>query len=506
LSHLKPVDMNEYNRTGCLPDTRSDVIKVIIDWIADESSDRKPVLWLYGLAGSGKSTLSTTIARMMRDLQRLGGFFFFDRDIPERSAAKLVTMLSYQLAMFDARIGVEVSRIVEAIPNIAEMPLEFQFATLLSVNALQSVEWTRGSIIIVVDAIDESGSEADRKVLMQALSKGLSGLPSFIRVMVVSRQEPDIQRVLGSHLHVRPYPLDIDSAENTGDVLQFVRHRLEKIRVEDEFLGTDWPSDDKINALADRASGLFIWASTACLYIESYDPDKRLCELIDQRPKSDSAGPFAQLDSLYKTGLQSGGLWKDPSFSSDCRSILGVILCARIPLSYSVMDTLLMLPRHRPSRKSISRLTCVLRISETEGIRILHPSFHDYLSKRCSGEQWSIDLDLHNKELALRCINLLDKELRENICDMTLPSLIQKKPLPEAISYACKFWIEHTCQISDVTDDIIDRIYNFLVNHLLHWMEVLALLKCHNHIIRFTQNLTEWLRVCHPIHIMGSCC
>ena len=101
--------MNEYNRNSCLPDTRSDVIKVIIDWIADESSDRKHVLWLYGLAGSGKSTLSTTIARMMRDLQRLGGFFFFDRDIPERSAAKLVTMLSYQLAMFDACIGVEIS-------------------------------------------------------------------------------------------------------------------------------------------------------------------------------------------------------------------------------------------------------------------------------------------------------------------------------------------------------------------------------------------------------------
>ncbi|KIM89872.1 hypothetical protein PILCRDRAFT_812653 [Piloderma croceum F 1598] len=420
LSHLKPVDMNEYNRNGCLPDTRLDVTKVIIDWIADESSDRKHVLWLYGLAGSGKSTLSTTIARMMRDLQRLGGFFFFDRDIPERGAAKLVTMLSYQLANFDGRIGVEISRIVDSIPNIAEMPLEFQFATLLSVNALRSVEWTRGSIIIVVDAIDESGSEADRKILMEALSKGLSGLPLFVRIMVVSRQEPDIQRALGSHSHVRPYLLEFDSAETMGDILQFVRHRLEEIRVKGGFLGTDWPGDDKINALADRASGLFIWASTACLYIESYDPDQRLCELIDQWSESNSSGPFAQLDSLYKTGLQSGGLWDDPSFSSDCCSILGAILCARIPLSYSVMDALLVLPQHRPSRKSISRLTCVLRISETEGIRILHPSFHDYLSKRCSGEQWTIDLEFHNKELALRCINLLDKDGSEYVIQSKL--------------------------------------------------------------------------------------
>jgi hypothetical protein len=184
--------MNECNRNVCLPNTRLDVVKTIIDWIADESSDCKHVLWLYGLAGSGKSALSTTIAWMVRDLHRLGGFFFFDRDIPERSAAKLIALLSYQLAQFDARIGAEMSRIVKGIPSIAEMPLEVQLATLLSANALRSVEWTRGSIVIVIDALDESGSEADRKTLLQALSKGFSGLPSFIRIMVVSRQEPDI--------------------------------------------------------------------------------------------------------------------------------------------------------------------------------------------------------------------------------------------------------------------------------------------------------------------------
>ena len=151
------------------------------------------------------------------------------------------------------------SRIVESIPSIAEMPLEFQLATLLSANALRSVEWTRGSIAIVIDVLDESGSEADRKILLQALSKGLSDLPSFIRIMVVSRQEPDIQHALGSHSHVRSYPLYIDSATNTDDVSKFLRHNLEEIRTKNGFLGTQWPGDDAINALANSAGGLFIW-------------------------------------------------------------------------------------------------------------------------------------------------------------------------------------------------------------------------------------------------------
>jgi hypothetical protein len=502
---LKPVDMDEYNRTTCLPNTRLNIKKDVMGWIADDSDDAKKVLWVYGLAGTGKSTLSTTIAQIMRGLGRLGAFYFFNRDIPQRNFATLIRTLAYQLAMFDGRFSAAISQVVAINENIAGMPLEFQFSNLLSANALKSVEWSGGTIILIIDALDESGSEADRKILMRALSKGLPDLPSFIRIMVVSRQEPDIQHVLGSHPDVRPYPLNIESATNKEDVSEFVRHRLDEIRSENEDLHDLWPGEDKIRALVQNADGLFVWASTACLYIEVYDPDQRLNELITHQPVINESKPFAKLDILYNTGLQSAGLWDNPAFRLDCCNVLGAILCARNPLSHSIIDTLLALPPSRSCLKSISRLGCVLRIGEKEEIRILHPSFHDYLSERCSGEHWSISLKLHNKELALRCLKLLDSELRENICDMTLPHLTQKKTLPEAVSYACKFWIEHICLISNATDDIIDRIYDFLVKHLLHWMEALALLKCHDHTIRSIQNLMEWLRVCRPVRIIGPC-
>jgi len=207
-----------------------------MEWIAVDSDDIKKVLWVYGLAGTGKSTLSTTIAQIMRGLHQLGAFFFFNRDIPQRNFATLIRTLAYQLAMFDARFGAAISRVVAINENIAGMPLGFQFANLLSANALKSVEWSGVPIILVIDALDECGSEVDRKVLMQALSKGLSGLPSFIRIMVVSRQESDIQQALGSHPDVHPYPLNIESATNEEDVLQFVRHRLNEIHTENKDL------------------------------------------------------------------------------------------------------------------------------------------------------------------------------------------------------------------------------------------------------------------------------
>ena len=496
--------MNEYNRDPCLPKTRLDILKFIMERIADGSSDGQRVLWLYGLAGSGKSTLSTTIARMMRELHCLGAFFFFDRDIPERNTATLITTLAYQLADFDARIGAEVSRVVESNPNIADMPFDFQFANLLSAKALQAVEWSGAPVVLVIDALDECGSEMERKKLLQALSKGFQDLPPFIRVIVTSRQESDIQRALTSPA-VHPYHLNIDSAASRDDISEFLRHRLNEIRTTNEYLrlGSNWPGDDKINALAKRAAGLFVWASTACLYIESHAPDRRLNELITQQSVDTSSQPFANLDRLYKTGLQFAGRWTEPSFRSDCCSVLGAILCARIPLSCSMIDSLL--PLDQPCLQSISQLGCVLRWSDTEPIRILHPSFHDYLSSRCREELWFIDLEKHNEKLAVHCLNLLDSEngLRENICGLTLSHPVENETLPEAVSYACKFWVEHICLISDATGNIGDQIYAFLCRHLLHWIEALAILKRHDITIRSLQSLLKWLSVRHPIYFQG---
>ena len=113
---------------------------------------------------------------------------------------------------------------------------------------------------------------------------------------------------------VRPYPLDIDSVTNKDNILEFIQYCLEEVHKKDGYLGDDWPGDEKINSLANCASGLFIWASTACLYVEkSYTPDQKLSKLVNMQPDDNSFGPFTQLDSLYKTGLQSTDLWKDPS-------------------------------------------------------------------------------------------------------------------------------------------------------------------------------------------------
>jgi hypothetical protein len=82
-----------------------------------------------------------------------------------------------------------------------------------------------------------------------------------------------------------------------------------------------WPEDEKIRALEMRAAGLFVWASTACLFIgESHEPPKRLDMLLQD---DIDANAQSALDDLYATALESVDNGNDEDFRSDFLSIMG---------------------------------------------------------------------------------------------------------------------------------------------------------------------------------------
>ncbi|KAH6970500.1 hypothetical protein BKA56DRAFT_529716, partial [Ilyonectria sp. MPI-CAGE-AT-0026] len=66
----------EHNPT-CLPNTRVDLLRQIHEWVNDPCA--KAIFWLNGMAGTGKSTISRTVARDFASSGHLGASFFFKR-------------------------------------------------------------------------------------------------------------------------------------------------------------------------------------------------------------------------------------------------------------------------------------------------------------------------------------------------------------------------------------------------------------------------------------------
>jgi hypothetical protein len=280
------------------------------------------VLWLHGVAGCGKSTLATTIATFFQDINRLGAFIFFRRDIAERSnPAVVIRTLAHQQSTFDHRIGDAVAVAVEEYPNIVQGRPHLQFQNLIAgpLTALTELH-SEGPVVLVLDALDECGNADDRKFLLAVLAEGFVNLPSFLRILVTSRPEYDILNDFGVQDHILSRPLSITTNAVQKDIEVYIRHRIEEIQTKNKLLqlSRGWPGDPTVCTLADRASGLFIWASTTCKFIDGHDPKQRLGILLQTGGGFDAE---ASLDALYAAALRSAnaGKWKEAGFGADSR-------------------------------------------------------------------------------------------------------------------------------------------------------------------------------------------
>ena len=124
--------MNAAVRTPCLPGTRTRVLEEITKWIVSSDGDHAQtnIFWLHGPAGTGKSTVATTIAQYFYDLDRLGAYVFCERATSDPTA--VLRTLAYKLAHYDASIGAGISESLHLDPDISISPLESNSKTFFS--------------------------------------------------------------------------------------------------------------------------------------------------------------------------------------------------------------------------------------------------------------------------------------------------------------------------------------------------------------------------------------
>lgn len=502
---LNPVRMDAFSRPECLPETREDVLKSITDWLTTPSDEN--ILWLYGVAGSGKSTISTTIAEYFREIGRLGAFMFFDRADPTSSEpAAVIRTLSYKLALFDSTIKAAICAQMERDLGITEASIRVQFSKLiLEPLATLPAFHTHGPIVVILDALDECGDPTSRKSLLLVLAQGLAKLPSVFRFLITSRREFDIEAALFRRPNVVAKELDISTRRNASDISSYLSHHLAIIRASGMFqLTPDWPGTEREQTLARTSGGLFIWASTAVKFIaDGHHPDQQLDILLrSHRREAESA-----LDALYGTALRTAGKWENDEIAADFRAVLGIIVVGRVPLSDATIDRLLGMENSRSSAFILLRLRCLLHWTPGLAVQTLHAPFADYLTdaRRSGSDPWFIDTSIHHQTLALACFRSMKTGLRFNICKLEtsyvsnedvpdLPERIEKF-IPSHLSYACRFWGEHLQEIV-FGSECVCVLVDFLHFQMLHWLEVLSLIKEIPLAAVALLSANNWSRVC----------
>src|SRR5437762_3701642 len=178
----------------CHPDTRVDLLRQIYEWADDPQSEA--IFWLNGMAGTGKSTISHTVARAFANSGHLGASFFFKRGDGDRGKAdKVFTTIASQLVLNEPTLAAHIKHTIDSDPAIVGKTTREQFEKLVLTPLSRISQRASGaaSLVIVVDALDECERDDDVRLIVHLFSRSKSLKSPRLRILVTSRPELPIR-------------------------------------------------------------------------------------------------------------------------------------------------------------------------------------------------------------------------------------------------------------------------------------------------------------------------
>ncbi|KAI9862795.1 MAG: hypothetical protein M1813_004291 [Trichoglossum hirsutum] len=484
--------MEEHN-ARCLLNTRTELLRYIGEWAKDKNS--KPIFWLSGMAGTGKSTISRTVAQSFANQGQLGASFFFKKGEGERGhATRFFTTIARDLIVHVPGLISGITKALSADPAISQKALKDQFEKLI-LHPLSEIQWAPPPTlahIVVIDALDECEQEKDVRAILQLLARTRDIKLMQLRVLVTSRPELPIRlsfKQMSDGTYQDLVLHDVPKRSIEHDIRLFLEHELGEIR-EQHSLSLKWPTRDQIQALVELAVPLFIFAATVCRYVGTRggDPEEYLNKVLEYRKST-----FSQLDQTYLPVLDQLLIEQEEEdremWLHRFREIVGAIAILESPLSITSLAHLLQIPRER-IRCRLDPLHSVLNIPDSDHVpvRLLHLSFREFLidpQKQGRSPLWVDEKETHER-LASQCLKLMSSPngLQRNMCTLLNPGTLRSEIdeqtiaicLPPELQYACRYWVHHLEQSDGHIHDG-DPIHRFLQKYLLYWLEAMSLIK-----------------------------
>ena len=503
LEHMERVGPNEANK--CLDGTRTEILNEIVDWINNKDAATPHIFWLYGQAGKGKSAIAHTIALHAQNVNMLGSCFCFSGIRQHEGLhTKLFPTIAHDLAGHDLRVRRVLDEVVsknyssKKRPNIVE---EWQKLILEPLSKLEG-SFT-GNIVLVIDALDESGMENTREAILHVLTAYGAELPANIRILLTSRPLLDIGEALHSNqLSILTRSLDdIDNESTIHDIHVYVSTQLRNL--------CDTFSDRDFQRLAAKSDGIFEWARLACNFISSRNrvmSEGAFDEIMSHTPGSERI----LLDEMYTTFLRDLIRGSEERRMAFC-SVMRQILWLKEPLPINALN---LLRGKFPRREDRYPVSFVLNFmaslldgvtNESTPVRPLHASFYDFLLDRMRSREFFIEqCDIHH-DMAVASLCVMQAGLQFNICGLETSYLcnsevvgLKKKVeenIPPHLLYSCRFWATH---LQDVGFD--SELLQFLKRlvmevQMLFWLEALGISRFIKEAYWALTSTEKWLQV-----------
>jgi hypothetical protein len=256
-------------------------------------------------------TISDILNRDSQSGHLFAASFFFGRGKDGRDKAEyLIPTIAYQIAISNPRIRQLINQALIQDPFILDKSIDAQLRYLIT-DPLHKVARDLSpsgffhSPTVIIDGLDECDGHDFQRQILNAISTAAFTDHIQLRFLIASRPEPQISETfrtqpLGQH----HYQITLDN-DCFQEMRQFLRSRFDEMcerRLDLMSVEHPWPSEEDLSTFVCRASGQFLYASTAVRFIDSdmAHPTHQLALILQGR-----SAAFSNMDDLYTQILES---------------------------------------------------------------------------------------------------------------------------------------------------------------------------------------------------------
>ena len=464
---------------GCLPGTRESILSDICDVLNNADEDGPQVYLLTGVAGSGKSAIARSIARLYEGQKRLGSSSCFSStNVARRNPRNLFATIARDLAVLDRQFRLALSRVEKDHEGLPSDQVEHLIESSAYLHAI-------GPLIIVIDALDKSGNADDRRQLLHVISRCIieRKLPKNLHFLITTRPENDILNAFPSGPQVVRKDLGyIPEAVIDKDIERFIHHSLHQY-TELELL---WPNQEWCQLLVGHSQHHFLWAATACDFIRGIGSSglglRRRFKMLLQCDNRGSARP---LDELYQTIL--GELFPQDEEREFFRDVMALLFALKESLPLRSLSALFDSDEDKHVQNIVEAMALLLDDTvDDETLICPVQSFCDFLLDEGGYSVFHVRItSRHSLSIGRALLACMRNMLKFNMCNLKdpclrnamIPNLAEQvnMAIPSHLSYACLHWMDHL-QHAACTPELLHEVTLFFKDFFPYWLEAISLL------------------------------
>ncbi|PVI01519.1 hypothetical protein DM02DRAFT_591000 [Periconia macrospinosa] len=465
-----------------IQDTKGGLLEGSYRWVLENSefqkwrnSDEERFLWVKGDSGKGKTMLLCGIidelTRSLASTELLAYFFCQATDSRINNAVSILRGLLYVLV--DRKPSL-VAHIRKKYDRAGSDFFENSNAWLTLSEIFSDVmdDPSLDNTYLIIDALDECVQSDLSKLLDLIVRK--SATASTVKVIVSSRNVPEVEEKLEEAESKTNLSLELNSESVSTAVQVFINHRVNKLAEEKKY-------DKKIQKavldhLSSNAQDTFLWVALACQHLAGVSKWNVIRKLNRFPPG---------LDSLYERMMQQISESDD---ADRCKEILALATSFYRPVTIDELGVLAeQLEDIEDDPESIRHILghCgSFLILREDTIFFVHQSAQEFLSKQVSEGVLPLGKEGIHWNICSNSLQAMSKTLRRDMYSLRKPGYLAEEikcPDPDplaAIRYPCIYWVDHLCaskNTASIQDGGIVEV--FLKTKFLYLLEALSIFR-----------------------------